>query len=237
MPPAAPLVFILGNKSGSVSLRVSGTNRVLRTWIDKKKNVWAQMPVPSRLRIRSIKQFQIVELEGITQVVTPLPRSNNSPDKLKQQGLEILKRLKLIASRPASGVMFVSRQDEILKIDPVVWVRDIKTLFYETACASGTTAVGLIETLNSVKQSRNRSRKPFLSETSLSAVIPGSTRNLSRFLFSIRQPTGNSLKVLIKLKNGIPDYAEIGGPVNVIKKLTMSLSPGSSLKITTINCR
>lgn len=159
---------------------------MLRTWIDKKKNVWAQMPVPLRLQIRSIKQFQIVELEGITQVVTLLPRSNNSPVELKQLGFEILKTLKLIASCPASGVMFVSRQDEILKIDPVVWVRDIKTLFYETACASGTTAAAIVEALD---KKQNLDSLPIL------------------------QPSGTPLLATVRLSNSRVSFAEIGGPV------------------------
>ena len=42
--------------------------------------------------------------------------------------------------------MFVNRiDDENIEISPVVFVRAINTLFYETACGSGTTAVGVYE--------------------------------------------------------------------------------------------
>lgn len=41
--------------------------------------------------------------------------------------------------------MKITRQDGSIKMEPVVWVRSISTLFYETACGSGTTAVGLVE--------------------------------------------------------------------------------------------
>jgi diaminopimelate epimerase len=134
----------------------------------------------------------IVALEGITQVITYQPLKTNSREEIKLQGYKILEKLRLTQTVPAAGIMFVSRKNNRLKIDPVVWVRDIKTLFYETACASGTTAVALA--------------KAVMSE------------NKSKAAISILQPSGKLLKVLIKLKNGVPDYAEIGGPVRILKK-------------------
>ncbi len=131
-------------------------------------------------------------LEGITQVITYQPLKTNSREEIKLQGYKILEKLRLTQTVPAAGIMFVSRKNNRLKIDPVVWVRDIKTLFYETACASGTTAVALA--------------KAVMSE------------NKSKAAISILQPSGKLLKVLIKLKNGVPDYAEIGGPVRILKK-------------------
>lgn len=190
MQPAAPPVFILSNSPGTIDIRVSGTNQALRAWIDKKKNVWAQMPLLTKLQVKTVGEFQIVELEGIAQVVTPLPRRNNSPDELKQSGFQILRMLKLTESCPASGVMFVSREKGMIKIDPVVWVRDIKTLFYETACASGTTAVGLLEFIN----------KREVSDTS-----------------QVIQPSGELLRVTIK-KNKQSLFVAIGGKIKILRK-------------------
>ena len=45
----------------------------------------------------------------------------------------------------AVGVMFCERERGLLKINPIVWVKSIDTLFYETACGSGTTAVCMVE--------------------------------------------------------------------------------------------
>lgn len=47
----------------------------------------------------------------------------------------------------AVGVMFCEKEaeNEKIKINPIVWVKDIDTLFYETACGSGSVAVCLVE--------------------------------------------------------------------------------------------
>ena len=37
----------------------------------------------------------------------------------------------------AIGMMFLEKEQNKLKINPVVWVKDIDTTFYETACGSG----------------------------------------------------------------------------------------------------
>lgn len=131
-------------------------------------------------------------LEGITQIISYQPLKTNSREEIKLQGYKILEKLRLTQAVPAAGVMFVSRKNNRLKIDPVVWVRDIKTLFYETACASGTTAVALAKTVKAENKSKTK--------------------------ISILQPSGKLLKVLIKLKNGVPNYAEIGGPIKILKK-------------------
>lgn len=144
----------------------------------------------------------IVPLSGITQVITENYPQNRSPEELNKKGFEILTKLQLTKSVPAVGVMFVKKQKGVISIDPIVWVRDIKTLFFETACASGTAAVGLVEAM---KLARSQNRSEICA------------------LFSICQPSGNFLKVFIKLKNGIPDYAEIGGPVKIIKKQVIDI--------------
>jgi len=43
----------------------------------------------------------------------------------------------------ANGVMFMQRTSDTIKIHPVVWVKNTDTLFYETACGSGSIAVGV----------------------------------------------------------------------------------------------
>lgn len=128
----------------------------------------------------------IVALEGITQIISYQPLKTNSREKIKLQGFKILKKLGLTQSVPATGVMFVNKQKGVISIKPVVWVRDIKTLFYETACASGTTAVAIVEAL---KQKRNINSFPIL------------------------QPSGASLLATVRLSNSKVSFVEIGGPV------------------------
>lgn len=130
-------------------------------------------------------------LEGITQVITYRSLKTSSKKEIKLQGFKILEKLRLTQTMPAAGVMFAEKKNGVISINPVVWVRDIKTLFYETACASGTTAVAIIEALE---------RK----------------RNI-RFL-PILQPSGTSLLATVRLSNNRVSFAEIGGPVSILQK-------------------
>lgn len=70
-------------------------------------------------------------------------------------------------------------------------MRDIDTLFYETGCASGTTAVAIVEAL---KQKRNINSFPIL------------------------QPSGASLLATVRLVNNRVSFAEIGGPLSILQK-------------------
>ena len=45
----------------------------------------------------------------------------------------------------AAGVMFIERKNGKIILSPVVFVKEINTLFYETACGSGSVAVGIYE--------------------------------------------------------------------------------------------
>lgn len=192
MPPAAPAVFILDNKPGTLKIQVSGTKQILDAWIDQNQQVWATMPIPSPLRIERKNNTVIVPLDGITQMVRQAPSQGLNQKQLKNVGFRLLEKLSLTTTVPASGVMFVSRKNGVIAIDPVVWVRDIKTLFYETACASGTAAVGIVEAIR-----KNRNLKDF----------------------PILQPSG--IPLLANVRIGLEKLmVEIGGPVTILKKNT-----------------
>ncbi len=49
--------------------------------------------------------------------------------------------------------MFISKFDNVtVKVDPVVYVKEIDTLFYDTAYVSGTIAIALLESLKNQKE-------------------------------------------------------------------------------------
>jgi ribosomal protein S18 acetylase RimI-like enzyme len=129
-------------------------------------------------------------LEGITQVIAQKPKNINQPETIKKLGMEILNQLDLTNNPqvPAAGVMFIDQKEQQIIADPVVWVRDIKTCFYETACGSGTAAVGL-----------------YL--TRMSGSKQGS--------YSVRQPSGMIIEVTADLTNNTPAVF-ISGPVKVL---------------------
>jgi len=137
----------LKKRPGSVLIKTSGVRNKLQAGVDLKGNVWSEMPIYSDIsKIKFVDGLYIVPLQGITQVVVYRQAKFSSVRAAKAQAVKILKLLNLDVTQKASGVMFVTRKNS-LAIEPVVWVRSIKTLFYETACASGTTAVALVEAL------------------------------------------------------------------------------------------
>ncbi len=89
----------------------------------------------------------IIKIQGITHLIIEDQNINEKYDKeeLKKYSLDILRKNNLL-SEPAAGVMYVNYVDaNTIKLTPIVFVKEINTLFYETACGSGTVAVGLYE--------------------------------------------------------------------------------------------
>lgn len=134
--------YYLKGQPGKIKIKVSGVTKELMAGIDNQGNTWAEMPVKS---VNKKFGFNIVTLEGITQII-----SYAKPGK--QKAKTILKKLGLLSSAPAAGVMFINKDQDKIKLNPFVWVRDIKTFFNETACASGTAAVGMFESITTKKK-------------------------------------------------------------------------------------
>lgn len=136
--------LLLKGRVGKLYVNVSGTTRTLKAGVERSNFAYAEMPIiKNRNSVRKLSpQIFLVELEGIVHLITERPNKVN-PKDLKERSKLLLEKAGLLSSTPAAGVMFVRKNGSTLSIDPVVWVRDIETLFYETACASGTTAVGL----------------------------------------------------------------------------------------------
>lgn len=180
-------IFIGANKVSEFTAKVSGTNQILKCGIRKNGTAFAQIPIKNDLS--SFKQiskniFQI-ELDGITHLVIEQDKKLTA-DKAKAQGNKILEKYKLKEKYPACGIMFISEQKGKIKLNPVVYVKSINTLFYETACGSGTTAVGIY------------------------LLLKG---NLNLLKTEVVQPSGMKIKVKVKKNKNKLIYAEIEGEV------------------------
>jgi len=122
--------LFLNKKPGTIQIKVSGAKRKLIAGIDRNQNVFAEMPIyKNPNRIKTFKNGYIVEIQGITNVVTKLPYKNISKKLLKKKAFDLLRKLNLIQKVKASGVMFISYKNRVTNLQPVVWVKDIKTLF------------------------------------------------------------------------------------------------------------
>lgn len=146
--------YFLQGKSGNLAVNASGAKNKLNGGIMPDGKVWVEMPINHDLNKIFVKDgYTVVEMEGISHVIAENNQSDSS-EALKSKALAILKSLGLDISVPASGVMFTTKTQNGFKIDPVVWVKNLETLYYETACGSGTTALGLYE---SKKQNKSLS--------------------------------------------------------------------------------
>ena len=88
------------------------------------------------------------------------------------------------------AVLFVSDINERCYLEPVYWIKKMNTLTYETACGSGSTALGLLTA--------------FLQKKSIAMPII--------------QPSLKIIKVNIKMKDKKFSKAEISGPVQKLKQ-------------------
>lgn len=191
--------LILRGKPGQILIQLSGTKQTLKAGVDKNGNAWTQIPLSQNNLIQSKSGFSLVNLEGISQVITPFPRSIINQPQLKRAGLKILQQLNLTTTVPAAGVTFYSQTPKGIQINPVVWVRNIQTLFCETACGSATAALGIITALNSNKSVVN---------------LP------------IIQPTNQIISVSTFLANRSVKAVTISSPIQIIstnKKLTLKV--------------
>lgn len=140
--------YYLGGMPGELELRVSGVNDVLRAGVTAENKAWIQMPVCRKLNdVHKLEEgFFIVRMEGITHIVI-LPQQSDAYLKSKQDlkilGKKILEHYQLLDNL-AAGVIFLEEDGNVMKIHPCVYVSGINTMFYETACGSGTIAVGLV---------------------------------------------------------------------------------------------
>ncbi len=183
--------LLLKGKRGEININVSGTTEKLKAGVKRKNIGFAQMPMNKSTVKKVEKNVFRVNLDGITHLVYLDKLEISDPENLKSKALDILKKENLIYPVPASGVMFIKQYRDFIELKPVVWVRDIETLLYETACASGTAAIGLWksaqstdkETTIKVKQPSNeyiQARVRKNRKQSIEVFIEGPIRILKR---------------------------------------------------------
>ena len=96
-----------------------------------------QIPQDSTLIEKRTNEITQVNLSGITIIL--LDHENNM--KLKEKAIELIEKLEL-REKEAVGIIFKEKSDKII---PVVWVKEINTLFEENSCGSGSIAYALAE--------------------------------------------------------------------------------------------
>lgn len=187
---------------GELKLRVSGVNSELRAGVSDTAEAWAQMPVyPDLSKIQRDLQrefFFTVEMEGMTHCVVFEEgiEKELENERIKENAAKILRERELDLC-PAAGVIYVRSKKNGWEIVPVVHVKSISTFFLETACGSGTTALGLVLAKKN-KQSITH--------------VP------------IMQPSGHTIKVSVNYSEDGFQYAEIRGVVEELGSGSISLN-------------
>jgi diaminopimelate epimerase len=188
--------YLLKGKDGSVDLSISGTNAPLKVVV-KDKSAHTQMPIIKDTRsvtFLATATYQ-VKLEGITHLVfepeSEQAKSFSHIDNIEEQkslARKLLNEYDLL-QEPAAGVMALNENHGLLELNPFVYVRDVDTFYAETACGSGSVAVGLVLTKRQSHSIHN---------------------------IEIRQPSGHSIFVDVDFANGFFEKASIKGKVDIL---------------------
>ena len=171
----------LKGKRGKIRLEVSGCKNKIIGGINIKKDVYVKMKINKKNEdIISIKdEFNIIDLDGILLLVIDEKNSKQYIEELKENQKVAMIRLKNImklveTSKEAVGIILLEKEKSNTKINPVIWVKTVDTLYYETACGSGSLAAAIY--INNINK---KSKK-----------------------IKIMQPSGYSIIIKLNNKNG-----------------------------------
>lgn len=184
--------YYLKGKKGKIEINVSN-NTVVESGIDEHGKVWSEIPLCNEKNILKKIDDDVYEINinGIKYIILEKELSKNyleNKKNIKSNAMGIIKKYD-IKDEKAIGIIFTEKIKMKIKIHPVIWVKAINTIFYETACGGGTTAVGILEAIKN---------------------------NKSQYI-DIIQPSNKIITANIILKKGTLDKAYISGVVKVDK--------------------
>ncbi|MDO5561589.1 MAG: hypothetical protein Q4G02_02330 [bacterium] len=190
--------YYLNGQPGEIQIQVSGVSRLLKAGVTDALEAWAEMPVGQDLTGVSQPKpgHHLVKMEGITHLILepeqakPFLEAAASGSKLTNAAFELLEFYDLM-KEPAAGVLFLEKLPTGWKMHPCVYVSANDQMYYETACGSGSVAVGLWQTAE--KQTSQE--------------------------LAIAQPSGGVIKVLISYHDGQVTQARICGPITTDRKI------------------
>ena len=135
------IYYYLEGKDGEIDIDILGVNISLKGGINGK-NVWVNMPIDNISIYKGINNTSIIKIPGISHLIYEYKDNID----LEEYSKYLIKSNNLL-DEPAVGVMYIKRIYSNIYLTPYVYVKDINTWFKETACGSGTTAVGIYESV------------------------------------------------------------------------------------------
>ncbi len=136
--------YLNGNE-GEITLSVSGVNKEITGKVLKDKRVQATLDIGKNISelYEERKDFTCIKIDGILIAVLDEEKSKQYIERLRENEEEAKEELKqlmineLDTKEKAVGIMLLEKVSDKIKINPIVWVKEIDTVFYETACGSG----------------------------------------------------------------------------------------------------
>jgi histidine racemase len=187
---------VLKGNPGDIEIKVSGVEKKLRAGVTQNGEAYAQMPVYAdasliKQDLRNPSNYT-VEMEGITHYIdfNTDQIAGLTSEALKEKAFADM-QARYLDEGPAAGIIYTEKSEDGYKITPVVYVRDIDTLFVETACGSGTAALGL-----ALAKQKGESI----------CEVP------------IVQPSGLPIKISVNYDNERVGYTQIQGPIQKLNE-------------------
>lgn len=182
----------LKGKEGQIELSVSGTDKKIIGKILKDRKIEVKLNIGKKISdlIEIKKDFTCIKIDGILIAILDEEKSKKYIKKLKEDEETTKKELKELmindinSDEKAIGIMLLEMDSQNIKINPIVWVKEIDTIFYETACGSGSIGTAIFNYL------KNNQEK-----------------------IELIQPSGYSINVEIEAKNEYIENAIIRGIV------------------------
>jgi diaminopimelate epimerase len=145
------------------------------------------MPLPSSDELTTdVAEGTLVQLDGIAQLVVT-DRSKQETEEPRQLLMRLLQANEYsLADQPAVGVSYYNQLSG--KAAFCVWVKAVDTIFDETACGSGTSAIGIAAATSSQS----------------SAELP------------VVQPSGEVITTKVQYKAGRVTRSTIAGTVDIL---------------------
>ena len=148
----------LKGKAGEIKIYSAGID--LEGGINNQKEVYVKIPINKQENEIIIKnnEYSIVKLDGILLIVMDEVNSKKYINILKEDEnnakIELKKlMIQLKTKEKAVGIILLEENSKVIKIHPVIWVKEIDTVYYETACGSGSLATAIY--LNSISQANS----------------------------------------------------------------------------------
>ena len=181
----------LKGQEGEIELSVSGCKENLIGGINNKKEVYTKMPIKKEINsiIKKKDKFNLVNLDGILLAVLSIKDSKKYIKELKTNTMKTKLKLKEImetfeTKENAIGIILLEEINKGVKIYPITWVKSIDTVYFETACGSGSLAAAIF--LNSINKSTS---------------------------FNFLQPSNYTININLDIKDNIIKSAIVSGVV------------------------